>query len=460
MARPNKKKKTGQVPPAANAKPGGARPPKSLVLRLNPHVSGLSLTNLVSDYRLLMSPDTSARLRERRANRLKDYLAMCGPLGVTHLFMFSRSKAGNVHLRVALTPRGPTLTYRVENYVLAKDVLRQQKRPRQGGKAGEYLRAPLVVMNNFSHTPKEGETKDPVEKQLESLMTTVWQGIFPAITPSTTPLGSIKRILLLNRENTSKSEGEGQYVISLRHYAITTRESGVSKRVRRFDATEQRKREKRKDGRPLPNLGGLEDAADYVLGGDEAGYTSASDTELDSENEVEVLETEAQRVVGRRERQRRREAEANGEETPAAKPKSRVEKRAVKLLELGPRMRLRLVKVEEGICEGRVMWNEFVHKTEEEKVELDSRWKVRRQEKEERRRLQKENVERKRRAREKDGKGGAEGEDDEDMQYGSDLEPEDFDDDDDEGDDVDVEGGAVDDGWEDDEASENDDMQE
>ena len=37
-----------------------------------------------------------------------------------------------------------------------------------------------------------------------------------------------------------------------------------------------------------------------------------------------------------------------------------------RLTELGPRLTLQLVKVEEGICEGEVMFHEFVQKTDEE----------------------------------------------------------------------------------------------
>jgi ribosome biogenesis protein SSF1/2 len=48
---------------------------------------------------------------------------MAGPLGVTHLLLFSKSKeSGNTNLRLALTPRGPTLHFRVEKYSLCKDV--------------------------------------------------------------------------------------------------------------------------------------------------------------------------------------------------------------------------------------------------------------------------------------------------------------------------------------------------
>jgi ribosome biogenesis protein SSF1/2 len=43
---------------------------------------------------------------------------------------------------------------------------------------------------------------------------------------------------------------------------------------------------------------------------------------------------------------------------------------AVKLHEIGPRMTLQLVKVEEGLCGGAVMFHEFVKKTPEEVMAL------------------------------------------------------------------------------------------
>jgi ribosome biogenesis protein SSF1/2 len=316
---------------------------------------------------------------------------------------------------VALHPRGPTLTFRVEHYALCKDIARAQKHPRGGGT--EYLHAPLLVMNNFTSAEAE---KDPIKKQLESLTTTVFQSMFPPISPQSTPLSSIRRILLLNRE----TQADGTYVMSLRHYAITTRRTGVSKRVRRFDAREQRLREK-KSGAALPNLGKLEDVAEYLLDPAAGGYTSASETELDTDAEVEVLETTTQRVLNRKELQRQQEArKQNGEkEIPdsSTRTASNVEKRAVKLVELGPRMRLRMVKVEEGICEGRVMWNEFVTKSKEEEKELEEKWTKKRKEKESRKKEQRENVERKRLAKKnaklnsgKDGD-GEEGQSDEEQ---------------------------------------------
>lgn len=336
---------------------------------------------------------------------------MAGPLGVTHLFLFTRSKTGNVHLRIALTPRGPTLTFRVENYALRKDIASAQKHARTGG--NDYMTAPLLVMNNFV-SQEPADDSDPIKKQLESLTTTVFQSVFPPISPQTTPLSSIKRILLLNREK----QDDDAYVIKLRHYAITTRKTGISKRVRRFDSVEQRAREKKVAA--LPNLGKLDDVADYLLDPAAGGYTSASETELDTDNEVEIMETTTRRVLSKKEMEKVRagEKKPNGSE-----PRSNVEKRAVKLVELGPRMKLRMVKVEEGICEGKVMWNEFVTKTKAEEKELDEKWETKRKEKEARRAEQKANVERKKQLKQNTKKNAgqnADGEDSDEPEYDSD----------------------------------------
>ncbi|EHY53669.1 rRNA-binding ribosome biosynthesis protein [Exophiala dermatitidis] len=426
MAKTRRKKRTHVPNNDVPGKPGQAnRRPKSMVIRMGAGDVGPSVTQLARDFRTVMEPDTASRLKERKANKLKDYTAMAGPLGVTHLFLFSRSKTGNVHLRVALAPRGPTLTFRVERYALCKDIAKAQKHPRGGGK--EYLHAPLLVMNNFTSQAAGEPNADPIKKQLESLTTTVFQGIFPPISPQTTPLNSIKRVLLLNRE----SQAEGTYVISLRHYAITTRKAGVSKRVRRFDPSEQRLREKKTGA--LPNLGKLDDVADYILDPAAGGYTSASETELDTDAEVEVTQTTTQRVLSRREQQKQQAGENDKGKAKTAGPASNVERRAVKLVELGPRMRLRMVKVEEGICEGRVMWNEFVTKTKAEEKELDEKWAQKRKEKEARKQQQRENIERKKQLKKNTkanaGQGEGEEEDDEEEEWDSD-ELEDWDDDD------------------------------
>lgn len=67
---------------------------------------------------------------------------MAGPLGVTHLLLFSRSPAGYTSLRIAKFPRGPTLHFRVAKYSLCKDIQKVQRRPKND--KHEYRTAPLV----------------------------------------------------------------------------------------------------------------------------------------------------------------------------------------------------------------------------------------------------------------------------------------------------------------------------
>jgi ribosome biogenesis protein SSF1/2 len=430
MARRRSKRRThvgakNPVTPAAITGHATIKDPKSMVIRIGAGEVGSSVSQLAADVRRVMEPGTASRLKERRANRLRDYATMCGPLGVTHLLLFSRSPSGNTNLRLATAPRGPTFHFRVEKYSLAKDVRRAQRHPKGGGK--EYITPPLLVMNNFI-TPG-ADAKSAVPKHLESLTTTAFQSLFPPINPQTTPLKSIRRVLLLNREPGEDGE-DGSFVVNFRHYAITTKTVGISKPLKRLNAAEKLLHG-HKTGKKgsLPNLSKLQDIADYMIGGEGGdgymtdGGTSASEYETDAE--VEVLETSTRKVLTSKARSAAAAAaaEAAAEEggdkegkAPAERPADNIERRAVKMIELGPRMRLRMTKVEEGLCEGKVMWHEYKHKTPEEIRELEKKWEQRRREKDARKREQKANVEKKKAAKQeaRRANGGKKGEDDDD----------------------------------------------
>lgn len=251
-------------------------------------------------------------------------------------------------------------------------------------------------MNGFN-LATDGNAKVP--KHLESLITTVFQSLFPPINPQAAPLKSMRRVLLLNRE---QPDGDADsFVLNFRHYAITTKTTGISKALKRLNAAEKLVHSKKTKKGGLPNLGKLQDIADYMVGGEDGqgyvtdGATSGSEAETDAE--VEVIDTTAGRVQSRKARASVA-ASDNHDADDGLQPdeaSAGVEKRAVKLVELGPRMKLRLVKVEEGMCQGQVMWHEHIHKSKQEIRELKERWEQRRRDKEARKRQQKENVERK-----------------------------------------------------------------
>lgn len=290
-------------------------------------------------------------------------------------------------------------------------------------------------MNNF--TSPSSDAKSKVPRHLESLTTTAFQSLFPPINPQTTPLKSIRRVLLLNREQSA--EDDGTFIVDFRHYAITTKAVGLSRPLRRLNAAEKMLKSKKGKKGGLPDLGKLRDISEFMIGGENGeGYMTdgTSGSEPDTDAEVEVLETTTKKVTsGKAKAAGRGEQNDDGDGDEGAGAQDNVERRAVKLVELGPRMRLRMTKVEEGLCSGKVMWHEYVHKTKEEIRELEQRWEQRRKEKEARKKQQKENVERKRKAKAggKDKKAGdeAEGEEDgdkmdvDDYEYDSDLYEED-----------------------------------
>jgi ribosome biogenesis protein SSF1/2 len=61
-------------------------------------------------------------------NKMKDYAAVAGQLGVTHIIAFSQTKS-NVVLRLGRHPEGPTLHFKVLKYSLSRQVRALQKRP-------------------------------------------------------------------------------------------------------------------------------------------------------------------------------------------------------------------------------------------------------------------------------------------------------------------------------------------
>lgn len=71
----------------------------------------------------------SSQLQEKKRNNLKDFLNVAGPMGVTHFLILSKTNTAP-YLRVARTPQGPTLTFKIHEYSLVADIVKSQLRPR------------------------------------------------------------------------------------------------------------------------------------------------------------------------------------------------------------------------------------------------------------------------------------------------------------------------------------------
>lgn len=50
---------------------------------------------------------------------------MAGIFGVTHMIVFSQTEK-STYLRMIKNPKGPTITFKIDKYSLAKDVVKYQ----------------------------------------------------------------------------------------------------------------------------------------------------------------------------------------------------------------------------------------------------------------------------------------------------------------------------------------------
>ncbi|RSH94601.1 hypothetical protein EHS25_004405 [Saitozyma podzolica] len=364
--------------------------PKSFVIKSG-NVTR-SVSQLVRDMRRLMEPHTASRLRERPHARLRDYLTIAPSLAVTHLLAFTLTDATNVHLRMARLPQGPTLTFRVERYSLMRDLVNSSLRSVGKAPGSEYRNPPLLVLNNFNQQPGQ-----PVLPQLR-LMSTMFQGLFPAISVEKSALPTFRRVLLI-------SYNPATNLISMRHYTITVRPHGVSRRVRKLLSSAAGS--SAGSSKRAPNLASSEDIADYLLRRTGTPGSEASTAGYDSTSETEGSEAES---------------DTNAVELPEdyGKGNKKGERKAVRLIETGPRMELRLIKVVEGLVgskkgEGETVFHEFVTKSKSEASALQKSHTERRKAKDARRAEQAANVARKKAEKAKaKGKSGEEGEDEDD----------------------------------------------
>ncbi|GAX79003.1 hypothetical protein CEUSTIGMA_g6443.t1 [Chlamydomonas eustigma] len=293
------------------------------------------MNDLEKDVRKMMLPNTALALKESKRNTLKDFLNVAGPMGVTHFVILTATEKSG-YMKIAKTPRGPTLTLKVAEYSLVRDVQASLPRPRMPENA--FKTAPLVVMNNFG------------KEEHMQLATVIFQNMFPAINVQKTRLSSCQRIVLLsNNKETSR--------ISLRHYSIGVAPSGLRKSLKGLLQHKE-----------LPDLSHMQDVADFVM---RSGMGSESEGE-DAEASCVTL------------------AQDMGHGNVASR-QSRV-----RLYEIGPRMELEVIKVEEGLCDGRVMYHKHIQRSSSEKTVQQQEHEERAHLKAERRRQQEANVRRKR----------------------------------------------------------------
>ncbi|XP_018398052.1 PREDICTED: protein Peter pan [Cyphomyrmex costatus] len=297
-------------------------------------LSGDNIVDLTKDFRKVMEPFTASSLKARKKNTIKDFVSIASVLHVSHMCIFTKTELG-VYLKLCRLARGPTLTFKIHSFSLTRDVISMLKKQLVYEEA--FKSSPLLVLNNFS-----GEGM-----QLK-LIASTFQNMFPTINLTTINLSTVRRCICLNYNTTTKT-------IDFRHYAIKVAPVGLSRGIKKIVQAR------------IPNLSKCQDISDFLM----KPTMSESEAEDDESSHVTLPQNLSSRGN-----------QANS-------------KSAIKLFELGPRITLQLIKVENGLLDGEVLYHEFIHKTEEEKVAIMKKREAKKKLKEKRKRLQEENKKKK-----------------------------------------------------------------
>lgn len=122
--------------------------PKTFVIKRGK--VGMYLKEMVHDLRDIMYPFTASKLKESNKNTIKDFLSAAGQFGVSHMMMLTQTELAN-YLRIIKNPRGPTLSFKINNYTLARDVIKFVQETKKNSKifSTTLQTAPLLIMNGF-----------------------------------------------------------------------------------------------------------------------------------------------------------------------------------------------------------------------------------------------------------------------------------------------------------------------
>nr|CAI5864142.1 unnamed protein product [Callosobruchus analis] len=198
--------------------------------------------------------------------------------------------------------------------------------------------------------------------------------MFPTINLLTVDLNTVRRCVLLNYNPATK-------LIDFRHYNVRVVPVGISKGVKKVVQGK------------VPDLSKCNDIAEFFTNYNpkylfclRAGMLSESEAEDDPQHQVTVPQK--------------------------LKTRGNVEqgKSAIRLIELGPRLTLSLIKIEDGLLDGEVLYHDLIHKSEEEREEIQrkreiKKYKTKRKEEKDSRGKQEEKEEIKAQLKEKSIKG-------------------------------------------------------
>ncbi|KAI0232499.1 rRNA-binding ribosome biosynthesis protein, partial [Massospora cicadina] len=201
------------------------------------------------------------------------------------------------------------------------------------------------------------------DQQCIRLAASMFQNMFPAIDVLNTKVIDLRRVVMFNYNNETET-------IDFRHYRIDVKESGVSKGVKSILSSN------------LPALGDLKDISELVVTWvimftlADLFLRNALGQESDADEAFEQTVDLAAGFFGRKQKT--------------------ASTRAVKLVEIGPRMELQIIKIQAELCAGEVLFHKFIKKTKEEKEQQKREINQKKAEAQKRKLQQEHNVQKRR----------------------------------------------------------------
>ncbi|KAK1444708.1 peter pan-related protein [Babesia gibsoni] len=322
------------------------------------------LRQLVKDLRTLLSPNSATRLNEATRQKMKDFTEVGEVLGLTHIIAVSETER-QCYLKVANLPNGPTLTFSIDLLTLVSDIAKHTCNPKSVGVTSNY--SPLVVLNGFTGAGEPSNRSSVGDKMpTMSTVANIFNRLFSPIDVSTTKMTNCKRVVLFNKERDSD-------VIVMRHYLINLVDCHTSGAVQGLIDKKSIKRLINENNASFKDLmKGMSNNDGSVL--------SMQDKYVELNN-VDPGDLLLRHKYG---------LKTTAELEKISEGKGKL---AVSLTEAGPRLNLRLIKIQEGVFAGAVKFHKYVNKTKEEIEQLEAHFREKRRlEREEEEKRKKEKV--------------------------------------------------------------------
>ncbi|BAM40166.1 uncharacterized protein TOT_020000428 [Theileria orientalis strain Shintoku] len=317
--------------------------PRIIVIRRG--IVNYEVKQLAHNLRLMLSPNCATRLKEGSKQKLRDFTSVADVLGLTHLIVLSQSSNGT-YLKIANLPHGHTLTFLVNKLSLMSDVSNHLNNPHSFDSSNN---PPLLILNGFGSSFYKSKTDDSdaengysnVDKAMGYVTDTLNKMIAP-LDLTTTKIQNCKRAILFYKEKETNH-------IMLRHYSINLIDCNTSSQVKDLISRKSIKNliNKETDFENIVNTEHREDQ-------DESGRSGFNS---DTDEVVELDNMFPQNLIAKNK---------YGVELDPSEMGETTNKIGIRLVEIGPRLSLTLVKVQDDTFTGSVKYHKFVSKSQEE----------------------------------------------------------------------------------------------